>query len=223
MKYISILLSTLLLGSNLYAQEVVSLDKLLEVSKNNFCYQQNNTTFQGIEGFFHITEQSKLYFLGKPVSMSLSAPVITINDTGEHLKEVFYKNSQAKKLSTFTQYQYANVNLKNIYTLEFASAIEINQPPYLVISNIAKKYPGINISPDSYSGQFILSKQVTPNFDNAKDLNEINKLMDNLNSSSYAFSLTKLENGNTLLNYKCQIVTINEQSAQGIAQQIAPK
>lgn len=227
MKYISFLLTSLIMSSPLYAQDfqanTVNLDKLFEVSKNNFCYQQNNTNYQGIEGFFHINENSKLYLLGKPVSMSLSPPIITINDTGDHLKEIFYKNSQTKKTPTFTQYQFANVNLKNIYTLEFSSTIEVTQPPYQLISQLAKKFPGINMNPDSYSGQFILYKQLQPNFDSAKDLNEINKMMDNLDASSYAFSLSKLENGNTLLNYKCQIVIVTDQTAEQVARQIAPK
>lgn len=229
MRKISFLLCMpfLLFNYSLYAQDfqanTVSLDKLLEVSKNNFCYQQNNTTYQGIDGYFHINENSKLVLLGKPVSMSLSTPIITINDTGEHLKEIFYKNNQTKKVPTFTQYQYTNINLKNIYTLEFSSSLEFNEPPYQIISQIAKKFPGINMNSDSYSGNFTLYKQQLPNFDNAKDLNEISKMMDSLNSSSYAFALLKLQNGHTLLNYKCQIVTVTEQSAEQIAQQIAPK
>lgn len=209
-----LLFSLLLTSTNIAQAQTISLNPLLEISQKNFCYQTNK--YSSIEKFFKINNTTNLSLLGKPViAMTVGQPVLEINETQEHLKKTLAQYNNNK----FTEYDIKNINIKNIYSIQYTAEIELDISPVELTNLIAKRYSGIQLNTDSYGGSFKLINGTRPDFNQAKNVKDFNQLLENISSSEFNFSIRK-NNQHSVLSYRCNLTILNENSPQEVANQI---
>ena len=209
MKKILFLLSATLFISSVQAQEV-SFNKLFEITPNNFCYQHTKETVSGINKFFSFSNANRKYGLANKqvISMNIMEPVLQINETEQHLKEVLSKFDPNR----FTHYDLENSRIKNIYTLIFKTNIELNLTPIQTVSLLGQNFRGINFDAEKYAGNFIFEKGIRPDFNAAKNVKDFNQLMEKIPSAAYNFVITPTSPTTSMISYQCQMTVISDKA-----------
>ena len=192
----------------------VNLDKLFQVSENNFCYQQNQPVQQSVAKSLHIASQSVYQLGGVPVStIQIQPTVLKINETGDHLKQTVLTDRNKYPLKDLES------PIKNIYTIEHKVTIPVEMSPVKTLAFLSNRFRGLNFQSDSYAGQVILASNKT-DFNQAKNIKEFNRTLEKTASSSLAFLVT----GNaqqSIINYTCQITIVTSKTPEEIAQQLS--
>lgn len=210
MKKSFILLSSLLFACSSQAQPL-SFDKLFEITPNNFCYQHNKESVSGINKFFKVNSNyNNHYLLGnKPIiSMNVMEPVLQINETEKHLKEVLAKFDPNR----FTHYDLENNRIKNIYTLIFKTNIEVALTPIQTISMLGQNFRGINFDSDKYAGNFVFEHGVRTDFNNAKSVKDFSQKMEKIPSAAYSFVVTPSSQNTSVITYQCQMTVVSDKT-----------
>lgn len=194
----------------------ISLNPLLSISRDNYCYQHKNKEIKSINSFFNINSKSNLKMMNQPVlSFMVQDTVINVNQTGENMKKQLLKYDSKK----FPQDELEKTMVNNIYTLTLAADMEFAAKPVEVMNMLFKAFPGMKLNPDVFSGEYILSSGIATDFNKAKNIKDFNNQLENLPSSQIEFSINGSGN-QSILNYHCKMVIVTNKTAQMIANEL---
>lgn len=198
--------SMLVFSTATLAQQSQSLDSLVNINKNNFCYQTNDEQ-KGFKKFYQLNDEGgKYYFLSMPViSLGYAKPILEITQTSDNMEKTLNKNIKS-----------SDVKFSNIYTLTHEVNFQLNAPPLEVLNTIYKKVPGLNFNTEQYGGGYVFAKDEPLDLSKIKTAKEAQASIDAQQAYSFSFKMTP-SNGGTLINYKCEMKIKTNKKAVEVA------
>jgi hypothetical protein len=212
-----LLVSLLTSFSSISYAQTVSLNKLFEVTQNNFCYQRE--VYKDIKSSLNIGDNAQLTLLGKSVNATIADTILEVNETENNIKNKLL-NAKAPK---FSVRDINKTKLKNLYTLEYSITIELQGTPVETIRSMSKSFPGINYDPYNFGGSFVFKSVPQIDYNKAGTMEQLSAMINNSNASSMVFSLSKSSQNSTLINYKCQVVAVSDVSPESFANIVTNK
>jgi hypothetical protein len=183
----------------------VKLDNLVS-EKNNFCGGYKEKNIKDLMQYFQINEKSDIFINGLKVDgILIDNPEIYLLSSKEQLKEQLLKTGRNK----FKEEEIKKYDFSNIKRIIHKTTLRFDKPLLDVEKFFVKNS---NYSLDKKGFINIIKTNEIINFDNAKNLEELNNLLLKSQNGSYSGLLKEINikgKTQTILDYNCTMNVYN--------------